>query len=588
MKKAIVSIFTAIATATALAEPGFKYAMFTGSDYNGASDIWSNASSTVLSASRLYSSYGSSSYQHTTFTYGAYMYLKGGTTYFFRAWYDDYASVKVDDTMVVPRTVGCQQGNGAIRFASSGWHKIELRVSNITGPSGNVSGSSFTGIHYSEDNSTWKTFADSGDGALFRTDLPAGETINTEVDHGAPGFRLAVFTGSGYDGSSSIWDAPNQRRTLYAAMAYVRQGNDIPEHTTYAYGAMMYMEAGVTYKFKAFYDDFATVKIDNTMVISKPSGECQNQSGSIAIGTTGWHRIEVRVSNNGGGGGSLYDSGWGHGVVYSTNQDSGWRKLVDDGTGRHFRIGYGSVDPTVYDSNDSFVWIESSKIRETDPTILDVVYKIISPRPTVRVRFLAFEDGERSFAKVVRPETFVDRTAPANWDAVEANVEHRISWRVSSDWQTRLAKLKFEVLVSEGGPFKLTTQIIPESDSYGRMKVVWSDIKEAQLIDVLFWLYADHDENLKLSGGVVRCGGTILAKNGACFHQTNSWGFYPGLYDDWDYRLNAASYIFSRMGYTLLTGGTLAYVNDETRLGFMAPGQNQWPDKIAAYKIIAE
>ena len=46
--------------------------------------------------------------------------------------------------------------------------------------------------------------------------------------------------------------------------------------------------------------------------------------------------------------------------------------------------------------------IVSSQVRANDPTVLDVVYRVTSDKPTVNVRALAFEDGERSFFKVVR------------------------------------------------------------------------------------------------------------------------------------------------------------------------------------------
>ena len=70
--------------------------------------------------------------------------------------------------------------------------------------------------------------------------------------------------------------------------------------------------------------------------------------------------------------------------------------------------------------------IVSSQIRANDPTILDVVYKVTSDKPTVNVRALAFEDGERSFWKVVRPETFVkdadgNETAQSIGDGIAAN-----------------------------------------------------------------------------------------------------------------------------------------------------------------------
>ena len=193
---------------------------------------------------------------------------------------------------------------------------------------------------------------------------------------------------------------------------------------------------------------------------------------------------------------------------------------------------------------------------------MDVVYKVVSSKPTVKIRPLAFEDGERSFAKVVRPETFVDGTAPADWDAVEANVEHTLSWKVSSDWATRLAKVKFEILVCEDDLLPLELRTIPASDQYGKMKISWNAITEAQVFDALLWLYADKDPGLTLAGGVLRNGSTLLA--------SGSGSSNP----------NAIRYIYSKMGYQLLTGAPLSYANSETRLG-LAPNQY-------AYKIVEE
>lgn len=185
---------------------------------------------------------------------------------------------------------------------------------------------------------------------------------------------------------------------------------------------------------------------------------------------------------------------------------------------------------------------------------------------TVKIRALAFEDGERSFAKVVRPETFVDGTAPANWDAVEANVEHTLSWKVSSDWATRLAKVKFEILASEGDLLPLELRTIPASDQYGKMKVSWNEITDAQVFDALLWLYADKDPGLTLAGGVLKNGTTQLASGAAPYNPKA-----------------AIRYIYSKMGYQLLTGAQLNYANSETRLGLSPSGVCQY-----AYKIVEE
>ena len=231
------------------------------------------------------------------------------------------------------------------------------------------------------------------------------------------------------------------------------------------------------------------------------------------------------------------------------------------------------------------VEITSSKIRDVDPTILDTRFKVWKSGPigmsqTVKIRALAFEDGERSFAKVVRPETFVDGTAPANWDAVEANVEHTLSWKVSSDWATRLAKVKFEVLASDGDLLPLELRTIPASDQYGKMKISWNTIQESQVFDALLWQYADKDPGLTLAGGLLKGNGLNLVNGAELAHQRYDWSTD---YWDNDYRLNAVRYIYSKMGYQLLTGAPLSYANSETRLGLSPDGVRQY-----AYKIVEE
>jgi hypothetical protein len=235
------------------------------------------------------------------------------------------------------------------------------------------------------------------------------------------------------------------------------------------------------------------------------------------------------------------------------------------------------------------VKVTSSKIRDNDPTILDTRFMVmksgpIETPPTVKVRALAFEDGERSFAKVVRPETFVDGTAPANWDAVEANVEHTLSWKVSSDWATRLAKVKFEILASDGDLLPLELRTIPASDQYGKMKISWNAITEAQVFDALLWLYADKDPGLTLAGGVLGNGGVTLAfsaKLSGCNTSYDENGKYVGSH--WLPYSASPAYVLGKMGYQLLTGAPLSYANSETRLGLSPRGARQY-----GYKIVEE
>ena len=216
MKKQLFTLFASITCASLYAAPGFLYAKFTGSNYDGDSDIWSNATSVVLSPSMLYASSSYSGNTYTTFAYGTYMYMEGGVVYNFRAAWDDHASVKIDDNYIIPQTGGCCAGYGSIKFVESGWHKLELRVSNISGPYGSISSIAFYGIHYSTDGKqTWNSFVDSGDGSKFKTEIPSDYVIPAEIDMGRAGFRMVKFSGSAYDGSSSIWDNDSQVCCVY-------------------------------------------------------------------------------------------------------------------------------------------------------------------------------------------------------------------------------------------------------------------------------------------------------------------------------------------------------------------------------------
>ena len=162
----------------------------------------------------------------------------------------------------------------------------------------------------------------------------------------------------------------------------------------------MHMVAGTTYNFKGRYDDFVTVKIAGNWVLSEGS-ECQERSGSYASTSTDWYKVEFRVANNGGGGGCT-DSSY-YGILWKTASEETWHQISDDGSGTLFKTGIVGLKCL----QKAVPIIVSSQIRANDSTILDVVYKVVSANPTVNVRALAFEDGERSFWKVVRPETFV-------------------------------------------------------------------------------------------------------------------------------------------------------------------------------------
>ena len=148
-------------------------------------------------------------------------------------------------------------------------------------------------------------------------------------------------------------------------------------------------------------------------------------------------------------------------------------------------------------------------MRANDPTVLDVVYKVVSDKATVNVRALAFEDGERSFWKVVRPETFVNDpdgnpTAQNIGDNIAANVEHKLAWMVSSDWATDLAKVKFEILTSDMGQLPLDWVKIPGVNGVPDIEVTYNSQTDANLLNALFWYYASGVNDLTIEDGYLK------------------------------------------------------------------------------------
>ena len=213
--------------------------------------------------------------------------------------------------------------------------------------------------------------------------------------------------------------------------------------------------------------------------------------------------------------------------------------------------------------------VVSAKMRESDPTIMDVVYKVTSAKPTVKVRALAFQDGERSFAKVVRPETFVEDengnpTAGNIGDGVTANEEHTLSWKVSADWNTTLAKVKFEVLTVEDEILPLELVTLPKTGTQPKMVFSWNYVLPSRAFDALLWLYADKDLGLTLTDGVLKNGDVRLADGASC--------------DKTSY--DALVYIYGKMGYELLQGARLDYVRERSRLDLPGISERQYAVKV--------
>lgn len=338
---------------------------------------------------------------------------------------------------------------------------------------------------------------------------------------GYPGFVKAVFTGAECDTTSDVF----ANAKTWVAVPEEMYASDLEAKTTVAYGAYMRMEQGVRYDFKGCYDDFVTVKIGSTWVLSK-GNECQERTGSYTPSATDWYKIDVRVANNNGDGGCRTASQYG--ILWKISTETTWYKFAIDAD----RFKTGAVSDRVK-AEKPYVEIMSSQMRASDPTVMDVEYRVYSSSDKVNVRALAFEDGMRSFANVVRPMTFLDGSVIG--DNVPANTVNSFSWKVSADWKVDLAKVSIEVLAQDIGaglvPLDLVT--IPAHGNYGAVTCSTNVVSDAQYRDALYWLYADGDADLSLKDGWLRdAQGRILIKGDAL--QNDGY---------------AAEFVYSRMGY---------------------------------------
>lgn len=368
---------------------------------------------------------------------------------------------------------------------------------------------------------------------------------------GAPGLQRTTLTGSAYDtGHARMGGEPLV--TLDGAGMY---DNTIGVKTTYAYTGYMFFRAGETYTFRASFDDYAWVSVDNQTVVARNASECKEGTGTISFSEAGWRAVDFRVANNGGAGGAVGGASY-QGIWYQTDADATWRPIADDGTGTLFRTGpdYCGVE------------ILSARMRPSDPTILDIVYKVTSPKETVKVRALAYEDGKRSFATAVPALTFADGTEANVGDAVAANEEKTLSWQVAADWATDLSKVRFEVMVAEDELLPLHFVAIPATASHAAITYSDTEVTSGAVLNALLWLYAGLDDALTLTSGRLTNADGLLLADGATVKneaQTLAW-------------------LFGRMGYGVLSGDDLAYVNAVSRISLKPSGLRQFAVKTVA------
>lgn len=136
-------------------------------------------------------------------------------------------------------------------------------------------------------------------------------------------------------------------------------------------------------------------------------------------------------------------------------------------------------------------------------TLMDITYKVTDPDdPTVMVRALAFVDGTRSFSNVIRPVTWVEGTQANLGDAITTGVNHTLTWDVKADWSIDLGNIKVEILARDGrGLLPLEWITIPAAGGNPAVTISKNVPTDAQVLDALFWMYADNDAELVLTNG---------------------------------------------------------------------------------------
>ncbi len=414
-----------------------------------------------------------------------------------------------------------------------------VEVKRVTG----AGAFAYTNATYGTHILTYTTYI----GGAAQAEVYASTTtvINCE-NMGIPGLQRTTFSGSAYDASHAALGA-EPIVTLDGEGIY---DTSLGANSTYAYVGYMYFRAGETYTFRGYFDDYSSVLVDNIAVVAKHTGDASGSVGPFA--EAGWHKVDFRVSNAGGVSGPTGDVG----IKYQTNLDPIWHKIEDDGSGTMFRTGPEYCG----------VVILKAAMRPSDPTIMDVVYKVTSPKKTVKVRALAYENGNRSFKNAVPVLTFADGTGVNVGDNIAANVEHTLSWQVAADWATDLTKVRFEVMVMDEGLLPLHFVTIPKTAKHAAIQYSDTVLTSTPILNALFWLYACQDDDLTLVDGHLSNGdfelvnGTTI-QNGA---RTVGW-------------------IYQKMGYSTLSGKNLEYVNSAARINLTQDGIRQF-----AVKTISE
>ena len=155
----------------------------------------------------------------------------------------------------------------------------------------------------------------------------------------------------------------------------------------------------------------------------------------------------------------------------------------------------------------------------------------------------------------MRTETFVkdqdgNETSINIGDGIAANVPHNLSWKVSADWKTDLAKVKFEVLTSDAAQLPMKLANIEARGNSPSLTVAYGTQTDNDIFNAMLWHYADGADDL------VNTDGYVDTTNGIRLVDRTT---IPN-------RLVTLRYVYDKMGFDALIGGNLlSYARRATR-----------------------
>jgi hypothetical protein len=187
-------------------------------------------------------------------------------------------------------------------------------------------------------------------------------TLDAPFSHGkvyAAGLVQAQIGGSAMDRTTDILSHSTATNVPGAIMASTSGSAVNPYNgktyswggnTTFGYVGQMYMTGGTTYWFGKYIDDSGDVKVDGTVVMKNDTYNAFATASYIPE-KTGWHDVEFRFGNGGGGAGCM---GGTIGFGFNTDgissfsadtfkEDGPWSKAVDPGDLSLLRCVYSAT-----------------------------------------------------------------------------------------------------------------------------------------------------------------------------------------------------------------------------------------------------